>query len=144
VEEDGEWTTGQRVYVPRITRDESVSLIIKGFQGDEDEPDPIVDLIEREFDRKGRLVREMFRSARLSELRDLPRRATKGGALGRLVRNLEPVYCGCGCGTQTSGTEFRQGHDAKLKSRLRRIAAGTLEGDVAAASAELERRKWNS
>jgi hypothetical protein len=138
-----EWTVGERAYVPRITLDESVELKILKFVGDEDEDDPIVDLLFRERDSKGLIIRECFRSAHLSELEDPPRRATKGGVIARVRRNLIPIECGCGCGQQTSGTEFRQGHDAKRKSFLVRVATGKIDGDVEAAVEELERRRWN-
>ena len=139
-----EWVVGDRVYIPRITPDESIELKILKFAGDEEDEDPIVDLLLRERDHKGLIIRECFRSAHLSELEDPPTgKATKGGAIARMRRNLVPVECGCGCGIQTSGTEFRQGHDAKRKSYLVRVSQGKIEGDVEAALEELERRRWN-
>lgn len=32
----------------------------------------------------------------------------------------EPRPCACGCGKQTSGSDFRMGHDQKLRGQIRR------------------------
>ena len=142
------WYEKDRVYVPRITPDESIKLTIYEFLGDEDEEDPVVVLLLQEFrNKKGSRVkielrREQFRHCRLSELQDPPARPVSGGAIGRELRGLAAVYCGCGCRTPTSGAEFRQGHDARHKSNLRKIVDGRAVGDVAKAQAELERRGW--
>jgi hypothetical protein len=146
---DGNWYEGDRVYVPRITKDESISITIFKFEGDEEDPDPDVLLLLKEIRQRdgssihADLIRQTFRYAKLSELQDPPvGRATRGGAFARQVRNLAPIACGCGCGQETSGTEFKQGHDAKLKSKLRKIVDGKLDGDVDEAKAELDRRGW--
>jgi hypothetical protein len=55
---------------------------------------------------------------------------------------MAPILCGCGCGRETSGTEFRQGHDAKRKSYLLKVARGKEEGNVSLVMEELERRGW--
>ena len=39
-----------------------------------------------------------------------------------------PRSCECGCSEMTSGTRFRQGHDAKLKSALIRAALAGEDG----------------
>jgi hypothetical protein len=146
---DDEWRVGDRVFVPRISADPSVVLKIKDFEGDEDDEDPIVHLLLQEWRNKQgsnikqELVRQQFRSCRLSELQNTPRKATRGGAMARAMRNLEPIQCGCGCGDLTSGAEFRQGHDAKLKSRLLKIARGKLDGDIEAAVLKLKERGWD-
>jgi len=146
------WYEGDRVYVPRITVDPSISLTITKFEGDDDDDDPDVQLLLQEVRSKdGSLIktelrRMQFRYAKLSELEDPPRgTATRGGAFARQVRNLAPIACGCGCGQETSGTEFRQGHDAKLKSKLRKIMAGKLEDpNISPGDAEdrLRERGW--
>lgn len=141
-EESGEWTIGDRVFVARITPDETASLTIHKFHGDDDADDPQVQLMETHYGRNRKIERQQFRFAMLSELRDLPTRATKGGAAARIRRNLVEVYCACGCEQLTSGSEFKQGHDAKLKSKLRRVSDGRLGGDVETARSELERRGW--
>ena len=137
-----EWFVGDRVYVPRISADEGVELKILKFDGEEDEDDPTVSLLFRERDHKGLIIRECFRSAHLSELEDPPRRAIRGGPMERAKRNMAPILCGCGCGRETSGTEFRQGHDAKRKSYLLKVARGKEEGNVSLVMEELERRGW--
>lgn len=144
-----EWTVGDRVHVPRITDDDTVILTIRAFLGDEDDPNPAVELLLQEFRNKEgsnvhqELVRQSFRACRLSELEDPPLRRVRGGAAARRLRNMAPIECGCGCGQETSGAEFRQGHDMKLKGQLRRIKDGKEEGNVEAAKAELERRGWS-
>jgi hypothetical protein len=137
-----EWTVGDRVYVPRITEDLTVQLKIDDFCGDEDEEDPDVRLMMTEFDSKGKITRQMFRYCVFSELQDTPRKATRGGAIARMKRGLEDVYCRCGCGQLTSGAEFKQGHDAKLKSRLLKTARGQIEGDADEAVRLLKERGW--
>lgn len=51
----------------------------------------------------------------------------------------QPRECECGCGAMTKGGRFAIGHDAKLKSRLKK--AVRQDGDMEALE-ELERRKW--
>ena len=142
------WRVGDRVYVPRITPDDSIKLTIHDFLGDEDEENPVVSLLLQEFRAKDgsnikvELRRQQFRYCRLSELQDPPLRRVSGGAFARELRGLATIYCGCGCRTPTSGAEFRQGHDARHKSNLRKIMDGRLDGDPEEAQEELERRGW--
>jgi hypothetical protein len=126
-----------------------VTLRIVSFEGDDDDPDPTVLLLMQEWKVKSatrsELIREQYRHARLSELQDPPKgKATRGGAFARQVRNLAPIACGCGCGQETSGTEFRQGHDAKLKSKLLKIMRGKLEDpNISPEEAETQLRERN-
>lgn len=141
------------MYVPAITTDESIDLRIVDLGDDEDE-NPVVKLQLKELRPKPgsankiELVRAMFRFCRFSDLEDPPARRTKGGAIRRMQRNLVPIKCQCGCGMDTSGGMFRQGHDAKLKSRLRKVMDGRITDDPKyteySAEAELRERGWLS
>jgi hypothetical protein len=143
-----EWYEGDRVWVPRITTNESVELRLFKFLGDDDNPDPDVSLTYKEWAPvkgsaiKKELIRSSMRIAKFSELQEVPTKRTKGGAVRRQARGMATKMCECGCGQETSGGMFRQGHDAKLKSKLRKIVDGRLEGDPAEATAELEKRGW--
>lgn len=55
-----------------------------------------------------------------------------------MVKKKEARQCGCGCGGMTKGGAFLPGHDAKLKSRLKKAAG---EGNQEAL-AELRERGW--
>lgn len=147
------WYEGDRVWVPRITTDESHELVIKKFMDDEEVADPDVLLRFREIrpmrgsTMKSEITREQMHFAKLSELEEVPSKRTKGGALRRKVRGMVAVICECGCEQETSGGRFRQGHDAKLKSKLRRIMDGRIESpdmSPAEAEAELRERQWLS
>jgi hypothetical protein len=147
VDDDGTWYEGDRVWVPRISTDESVSLTILDL-GDDEAEDPDVKLLEQEFRAmkgsgyKTEVVRKKVRYAKFSELQDVPTKRTKGGAVRRRARGMAVKKCECGCGQETSGGMFRQGHDAKLKSKLRKIVNGKLEGDPVLAEGELRKRGW--
>lgn len=62
-----------------------------------------------------------------------------------LVIRVKEGQCNCGCGEE-AGRDFRQGHDAKLKSALIKAhQAGekvTVGGRTASALAVAERRGW--
>lgn len=63
----------------------------------------------------------------------------KSGGKPRVARKpKEPAKCECGCGKLTKGGHFLPGHDARLKSRLKKSAADGNE----AAKAELRKRRW--
>jgi len=34
--------------------------------------------------------------------------------------NREPKLCACGCGAKTSGSDFRMGHDQRLRGLIKR------------------------
>ena len=60
----------------------------------------------------------------------------------KVAIKLEASPCGCGCGaTARPGSRFLPGHDAKLKSRLRKAAAGKGK-DAEKAQAELLVLGW--
>jgi len=62
-----------------------------------------------------------------------------GDVKKKKVSTLESKPCECGCGETTRpGSRFKPGHDAKLKSVLRKKAG---EGD-AGAQKELKARNW--
>lgn len=152
--EEDMWYEGDRVYVPRITTDESVELIIKQFIEHPKHPDdPDVELISRRWQPvkgsalKKELTHIQIRTARFSELERPPLRRTKGGAVRRAARGMAEIQCQCGCGNPTSGGMFRQGHDAKLKSILRKVMDGRMEPtdrwpSPDAAKQELHDRNW--
>jgi hypothetical protein len=119
-----EWTVGDHVEVDRIptqlTGRNRSWLQIYAFDGDEDDPNPIVQLLYKELDGQ-KLAREMFHHVRMSDLREAGSKV-RVPAGQRAVLGLEPVPCACHCGENTSGAQFKQGHDARLKGALQRWA----------------------
>lgn len=132
-----EWNIGDRVFVPRITKDPTHILRIHDWP-DDDDPDPDVMLIYTILNGKGEITHQNFRVCKFHEMQDAPKIVVRGGHTARKLRNLPDVHCGCGCGSLTSGNEFKQGHDMKLKSRLLKAARA---GDEEALT-ELQRRNW--
>lgn len=140
---DVEWNIGDRVWVPRISQDMNVILTIhdwcakSGKPVGDDEDAPVVSLLFRRWE--GNKLREQrFRYCKFDELEPMPRKIVYGGPQARRLEGLPPVHCGCGCGSETSGAEFKQGHDMKLKSRLWKAARA---GDQQAVD-ELVKRGW--
>jgi len=67
------------------------------------------------------------------------KKKTETGDECKTVLSPDPKPCECGCGTMAhADRKFRPGHDMKLKSALRKAAAG---GD-ASAEKELRSRGW--
>jgi len=87
--------------------------------------------LERIFNDKDLGLGDYVREAeKLEETRE----TTKAS---RIVAEAKPCECGCGA-VARAGRRFLQGHDAKLKSRLRKAAK---DGDSAAIK-ELKARGW--
>jgi len=61
----------------------------------------------------------------------------------RAVTTTDPKPCECGCGAITRrGSRFLPGHDAKLKSKLRKATKKGNANAKAAAKKELKSRGW--
>lgn len=120
-----QWEIGDRVecdkYPTKLDGRNRSTLTIWGFDN-ADGPKPVAVLLYKEWDGRD-LAHERFYHVYVSELRvagSSPKTRIAPGM--RAVLGLEPIPCGCHCGENTSGAQFKQGHDARLKGALQRWA----------------------
>jgi hypothetical protein len=71
------------------------------------------------------------------------KKAARAPRQKKAVIKLEAKPCECGCGAMArAGSKFLPGHDARLKSALRKRAADGHGTDAKLAQKELEARGW--